>query len=158
MKSIPCNLCNSRDHKIIYPSTIRPSDNIEISGTCTDTGHGTHYRIIQCTQCGLYYCSPRPEEKEIIKAYAHAEDPLYQKELPGRKKTFLRNIKKINRNTKVIVVSRLADMEIIKEAKNLGIVAYLTKPVLLSELMEIVLKNIGAEPRFFELKRVSKNV
>ena len=70
----------------------------------------------------------------------------------------LRNIKKISRNTKVIVVSHVADMEIIKEAKSLGIVAYLTKPVLLSELMEIVLKNIGGEPRFFELKRVSKNV
>ena len=65
----------------------------------------------------------------------------------------LRRIRKIKRNIKVIVVTSINDIEIMNEAKQLGIISYLTKPIVLSELMDIVLKNLGRKKRFFELKR-----
>ncbi len=65
----------------------------------------------------------------------------------------LKRIRKIKRNIKVIVVTSINDIEIMNEAKQLGIISYLTKPIVLSELMDIVLKNLGRKKRFFELKR-----
>lgn len=70
----------------------------------------------------------------------------------------LKRIRKISRNTKVIVVTGVNDIEIINEAITLGAIAYLTKPIVLSELMDIVAKNLGRQCRFFELKRVLRNV
>lgn len=70
----------------------------------------------------------------------------------------LKHIRKVSRATKVIVVSCVNDVEIIDEARRSGIIAYLTKPVLLNELMDIVLKNIGKKRRFFKLKRAARNV
>ena len=65
----------------------------------------------------------------------------------------LRRIRKIKRNIKVIVVTSIDDIEIMNEAKRLGIISYLTKPIVLSELMDIVLKNLGRKKRFFKLKK-----
>ena len=64
----------------------------------------------------------------------------------------LKYIRKIDRNAKVIVVTHVNDMEIIDEAIRLGAIAYLTKPILLSELMDIVLKNLRKRRIFFKLK------
>lgn len=68
----------------------------------------------------------------------------------------LKCIKKISRDIKVIVVTRVNDMEIINKAIKLGAIAYLTKPILLSELLDIVLKNLGKERRFFKLARFAR--
>ena len=68
----------------------------------------------------------------------------------------LKRIRKVKPDTKVIAVSCVDDIEVISEAKRLGIISYLTKPVILSELMEVVLKNLGTERRFFRLKKVPR--
>jgi DNA-binding NtrC family response regulator len=70
----------------------------------------------------------------------------------------LKRMKKLSPNTKTVVVTRADNIEIMKEAKRLGVLAYLAKPILLSELMDIVLRNIGRERRFFNLNRAAKNV
>jgi len=50
----------------------------------------------------------------------------------------LREIKKINSATKVIIVTAVEDEEIIAEAKNYGIVEYITKPLILEQLERTV--------------------
>lgn len=61
----------------------------------------------------------------------------------------LRRIMNVSRETRVVVVSSINDMETRSQAKRLGAVNYLTKPVALGELMSIVLKNLGRQKRFF---------
>jgi DNA-binding response OmpR family regulator len=70
----------------------------------------------------------------------------------------LRRIRIINRSTTIIIVSGIDDLEIIDKAKRWGAIAYLTKPILLNELMDTVLRHLGREHRFFELKRMPRNV
>ena len=70
----------------------------------------------------------------------------------------LKRIRRMKQNTKVIVVTGLNDIEIMNEAKRLGVIAYLIKPIVLNNLMDIILKNLGTRRRFFKLKRASGNV
>jgi len=70
----------------------------------------------------------------------------------------LEHIKNTRQDIKVIIVSSVNDIKIMNEAKGLGAVAYLTKPISLSELMDVISQNLGRRRRFFELNRVSKNV
>lgn len=67
----------------------------------------------------------------------------------------LKQITKKSRKTKVVVVASMNDIEIMDEAKRWGAAAYLIKPIMLSELMDAVLKNFGRQHRFFALKRIS---
>lgn len=69
----------------------------------------------------------------------------------------LKQIKKISRNTKVIVVTCVKDIDIMDEARRSGAIAYLTKPILLNELIDTVLKNLGSERELFELKKGPRN-
>ena len=70
----------------------------------------------------------------------------------------LKRIRRMKQNTKVIVVTGLNDIEIMNEAKRLGVISYLIKPIVLNNLMDIILKNLGRRRRFFKLKRASGNV
>ena len=66
----------------------------------------------------------------------------------------LKRIRKIRPGTKVIAVSSVDDIAIISEAKQLGVLSYLTKPIVLGELMDVVLRNLGKQKRFFKFKKV----
>ncbi len=65
----------------------------------------------------------------------------------------IKRMKKLNQNTKMIVVTDIDDMEIMSQARRLGVLSYLTKPIVLSELIDVVMKNIGRQQMFFKLKR-----
>lgn len=60
---------------------------------CTSPGHGEHYQVVRCRQCGLRYSSPRPNEERLNAEYHQVEDPMYERELEGRLTTFRRNLK-----------------------------------------------------------------
>ncbi len=96
MKIHSCNFCGSVDSKLVFPSTVS-SENTVNTYSCTSLGHGDHYRIVRCQQCGLVYSSPRPEACELEQEYAKTEDPVYEKELDGRLRTFSRNIRSLSR-------------------------------------------------------------
>ncbi len=51
----------------------------------------------------------------------------------------LKEIKKINRNAKIIMVTAVEDSEKIEEAKRLGVYEYITKPLLLEQLERTIL-------------------
>ena len=54
----------------------------------------------------------------------------------------LREIRKQNNSVKVIMVSGVEDEETIKEAKNLGVIGYIHKPLVLEELEDVVLREL----------------
>lgn len=51
----------------------------------------------------------------------------------------LKEIKKIDKEANIIMVSAIEDMDVIEEAKRHGAAAYITKPLVLEELEKIVL-------------------
>ncbi len=51
----------------------------------------------------------------------------------------LRELRKLNNNTKVIMVTGVEEEETIKEANSLGVINYIHKPLILEELEKIVL-------------------
>ena len=51
----------------------------------------------------------------------------------------LRELRKFSPQTKVVMVSGVEDQETIKEAKALGVIGYIHKPLILEELEKIVL-------------------
>ncbi|MEW6170310.1 MAG: response regulator [Candidatus Omnitrophota bacterium] len=55
----------------------------------------------------------------------------------------LKKMKEINKDVKVIMVSGVNDAEAIKKARDLGVLDYIHKPLILQELEQIVLKEIG---------------
>ena len=65
----------------------------------------------------------------------------------------LKRIMKISRAARVIIVSSVNNIEIKDKAKLLGAADYLTKPVVLGELINVVLANLGKQKRFFSLKK-----
>ncbi len=65
----------------------------------------------------------------------------------------LREIKKIDSGAKVVMVTCVNDTEEMARAKDLGAVAYITKPLVLSDLMEVVLRNMGRRHNLFNLRR-----
>ncbi len=65
----------------------------------------------------------------------------------------LKEIRLINSDTKVVMVTCVDDAETAKKAKTLGAAAYVTKPLVLSDLMDVVLRNLGKHRSFFNLRR-----
>ncbi len=65
----------------------------------------------------------------------------------------LKGIKRINTDAKVVMVTCVDDIEAMKEAKGLGAAAYITKPLVLNDLMEVVLGSLGQRRNFFNLGR-----
>ena len=65
----------------------------------------------------------------------------------------LKEIRKMNRDAKVVMVTCVNDTEEMTLAKSLGASAYMTKPLILSDLMEVVLRNLGRRRNFFNFRR-----
>ncbi|MBU4375989.1 MAG: response regulator [Candidatus Omnitrophica bacterium] len=65
----------------------------------------------------------------------------------------LKKIRRINKNLKVVMVTCVSDLEAMKEAKSLGATAYITKPLVLANLMEVVMSNLGRRRNFFNFGR-----
>ena len=68
MEHVPCNLCGADEVRVRYPSTLsasngRPSDPEHY--LCTTLSYGEHFQIVECTQCGLVYATPRRKPSGI---------------------------------------------------------------------------------------------
>lgn len=77
---------------MLFPATDKLDSKTD-TFACTSPGHGEHYQVVRCRQCGLRYSSPRPNEERLNAEYHQVEDPMYERELEGRLTTFRRNLK-----------------------------------------------------------------
>lgn len=96
--AVPCNLCGSRDAKILYAG--RTTGQRHVSAQvfrCTSQEHGDFTNIVQCNQCGLLYENPREPEAEIETQYDQVQDPTYEREADGRIRTFSNHLEDLAR-------------------------------------------------------------
>lgn len=95
-----CNLCNSNDAALLYPSTLPQSTdrahNVEAL-QCTHPGYGVHGPVVKCRHCGLVYINPRPNGDDVLDDYKDVVDELYVEEREGRVLTFRRHLRPLER-------------------------------------------------------------
>lgn len=92
---LKCNLCGSSGYKILYPSTLKRGEGLEWNSlACSNMYHGSHHRIVRCTECGLIFSSPRDGLDEIEKAYKNVVDETYHHASQGRIRTFNRILRR----------------------------------------------------------------
>lgn len=99
MEYVRCNLCDGDHTDVRFPSTMQMNSSSQnwSAYACTHNGYGRHHTIVQCRHCGLVYTNPRINRNMIIDNYLAVEDPLYVEEHDGRKLTFERHIKQLER-------------------------------------------------------------
>jgi len=80
----PCCICNSSTNRIVFPSTLRPSEHW-FDGFNPYSGH---YQINRCEGCGLIYSSPIFDDSDIKSLYSgYKEANVTQRELANVKRT-----------------------------------------------------------------------
>lgn len=91
-EEIACNLCGSRDARLVYPSTLNRATPDASDFRCTSAAYGVHPPIVRCRVCDLMYANPRWNPKLVRENYNVVEDPTYVEEREGRVLTFQRNL------------------------------------------------------------------
>ncbi|NDQ56076.1 MAG: glycosyltransferase [Acidipila sp.] len=98
--AIPCNLCGSREVRILYAGRAAGQSHVSAQAfRCTSAEHGDFTNIVQCGECGLLYENPREPESEIETQYDLVEDPTYEREADGRIRTFTHHLHDLTRYT-----------------------------------------------------------
>lgn len=84
---IPCNLCGSRDVRVLYdeppPRGPQPQAADARFAATTDE-FGGYGRIVRCRACRLVYRCPRPAADELHREYAACTDEAYRSESISR--------------------------------------------------------------------------
>ena len=102
-----CNLCKKNNYRVLFPATIGENQPGSYEFTCTNNRHGQYYRIVRCKHCGLIFSSPRPNRASLEENYALVEDKIYSEEIEGRRRTFGRNLSRIEKYKPFIEISSL---------------------------------------------------
>lgn len=93
VEDVACNLCGSRNARVLYPSTLTNLAPHPSHFRCTTATYGMHPTIVKCQTCGLIYANPRLDAHAVDDNYSRVDDPLYIEEREGRVLTFRRNLR-----------------------------------------------------------------
>ena len=95
---VPCNLCGSKDYKVLFKSTLR-DDNLKNSYTqyVISERSPRYGQIVQCKRCALVYANPRDNASDIIHNYTMVKDENYFSEWSAREAVFLRGLRLIEK-------------------------------------------------------------
>jgi len=63
----------------------------------TDNEYGKTWDLFRCRTCSHVFANPAPRQDFIQSLYQNTEDPLYDEEERGRKKNFMRILKRLDR-------------------------------------------------------------
>lgn len=100
MISVPCNLCQRDDWKLLFPATVHRINAPEVDAyRCTCASYGSHPQIVQCRHCDYVYANPRWSAEDLADAYASVEDETYVVERAGREKTFASHLEALEKIT-----------------------------------------------------------
>lgn len=89
-EEVSCNLCGSRNSKIKYQGTTDPDTERLLASYSASGNFVSKETLVECSDCGLIYTSPRLRKDLILKSYTEAEDPTYVSQADGRIKSFER--------------------------------------------------------------------
>src|SRR6185503_17293162 len=85
-----CNACGCAYHVEEYRAS--NEGHTSATYTCTNTGHASHGRIVQCLGCGLVYTNPQLPQAQVISLYSQVEDKTYLENIDARVETFTYNL------------------------------------------------------------------
>lgn len=91
-----CPLCGGSDCVLLHPSTL-PAGDLSNAYSCTSDSYGIHGDIVGCRACGLMYLARDVEEAVLLEAVGDVQDPVYLKEEEGRRATFARQLRRVER-------------------------------------------------------------
>jgi len=89
-EEVSCNLCGSQNSKVKYQGTTDPDMEKLITSYSASGNFVSKETLVECSDCGLIYTSPRLRKDLILKSYTEAEDPTYVSQADGRIKSFER--------------------------------------------------------------------
>jgi len=88
-----CNLCGSSYQVELYPAS--STGHAPATYACTNTGHESHGRIVQCLGCGLVFTNPMIAADKVLSLYSQVEDKTYLENVDARVETFRYNLQAI---------------------------------------------------------------
>jgi 2-polyprenyl-3-methyl-5-hydroxy-6-metoxy-1,4-benzoquinol methylase len=98
LEYITCNLCGSKDVRVVYPARYDLERVPELALKFKSSGDERLIdRVVQCRKCGLRFVSPRLNIKAIVKGYSEGEDPTFVSQARGREQTFKGQLKFIQK-------------------------------------------------------------
>ncbi len=96
MEYIACNLCGSKEFKVIYKGIAdekgSPQEKYKSSSNQISSD-----QIVKCTKCGLMYVNPRLKGEIIVKGYSEGSDETFVSQAKGREITFSKCLKIIEK-------------------------------------------------------------
>lgn len=92
---VPCNLCGRDDYQVRISPT-NPQFDPQTVFSASGGIRGTQ-QIVKCRRCGLMYVNPRVKKECVLAAYSDAVDEMYVSQEEGRKQTFSRAFRLIER-------------------------------------------------------------
>lgn len=98
MEQINCNLCESNDYSVIYPSRYDQVSQQELVEKFRSSGDELLIdQLVQCKQCGMKYINPRIKYEFIIKGYSEGTDENFVSQADSRERTFNKQLKYIEK-------------------------------------------------------------
>ena len=88
-ETVPCNLCNSTEFRVIYPAVERSSSDlaVEFRSSCDEP---LRDQLVACSNCGLQFVSPRIHPDLILVGYRQGTDEMFVSQATARERTFER--------------------------------------------------------------------
>jgi len=98
-EEVACCVCGGTEHTVKYSAL--PQDDVDPAALFKSSGDApSRDRIVQCSQCGLVYVSPRLKPEHIVRGYSEGEDPRFVSQAHGRELTFARALRRIMHHAK----------------------------------------------------------
>ena len=89
----PCPVCGSFSERLFCEPWVEESDPAKLYGAASGIP-GTQ-RLVQCTDCGMIYESPRYGAETIVQGYISSQEAEHDSQYPMRVKSFYLTLKKL---------------------------------------------------------------
>ncbi|HSU72818.1 MAG TPA: class I SAM-dependent methyltransferase [Candidatus Binatia bacterium] len=98
LEYISCNLCGSKDARVVYPARYDLERVPDLALKFKSSGDERLIdRVVQCRTCELRYVSPRLNMDAIVQGYSEGTDETFISQARGREKTFAKQLRFISR-------------------------------------------------------------
>ncbi len=98
-ETVPCNLCGSAEHRVIYPAVDRHSTDFATEFRSSADGPLTE-RLVACAKCGLQFVSPRVHQALILDGYREGSDERFVSQARARERTFDASLTRIGNHVR----------------------------------------------------------
>lgn len=94
-QTVDCPLCDGRALLLYHATTDDPKRLYRTENfRCTALNASDHGPVYRCSVCGVGFIWPQPDPTLLRKLYENAEDPLYNEEEDGRRRTWDRMLRR----------------------------------------------------------------